>query len=144
MSEIKDKLSVWPIITIILSILLIFFTIPHTLEDFALGEPMKNGAPTWVLSYVIAGMLSFQSIALYLAGQKDRRSYFIHAGVGIFWSLAAGIAQLPIILTINNYRSGLISIVYVLGMVLVGILLCLASIQALITTRSHVNNLGNQ
>ena len=98
MSETKTKLSAWTGRVVILSLLLFFFAVPHTLEDFALGEPAKNGVPAVVLSFVVAGMFALQGLALFWAGQKDRRSYFIHAGLGIFWPLAAGIAQLPVIL----------------------------------------------
>jgi len=133
MSETKPKLSAWAVSVVILSMLLIFFTIPHTLEDFALGEPAKNGVPAPVLATVVAGLFALQSLALFWAGQKDRRSYFIHAGLGIFWPLAAGSAQLPVILASSHYRSGFISVLYVGGMMVVGILLFLASIQSLRT-----------
>lgn len=131
MSETKTKLSAWKGSAVILSLLLFFFAIPHTLEDFALGEPAKNGVPAAVLAFVVAGMFALQGLALFLAGQQDRRSYFIHAGLGIFWPLAAGIAQLPVILASSNYRSGFISVAYVAGMIMVGILLFLTSLQAL-------------
>jgi len=84
-----------------------------------------------VLSFVVAGMFALQGLALFWAGQKDRRSYFIHAGLGIFWPVAAGIAQLPTILVSDNYRSGFISIAYVVGMIAIGILLFMTSLQAL-------------
>jgi hypothetical protein len=131
MSETKTKLSAWKGSVVILSLLLFFFAVPHTLEDFALGEPAKNGVPAAVLSFVVAGMFALQGLALFWAGQKDRRSYFIHAGLGIFWPLAAGIAQLPVILTSSDYRSGFISLAYVLGMIAIGILLFVTSLQAL-------------
>ncbi len=131
MSETKTKLSAWKGIVVALSLLLFFFAIPHTLEDFALGEPVKNGIPSVVLSFVVAGMFALQGLALFWAGQKDRRSYFIHAGLGIFWPVAAGIAQLPTILVSDNYRSGFISIAYVVGMIAIGILLFMTSLQAL-------------
>jgi hypothetical protein len=137
MSETKTKLSVWRVSIVVLSLLLILFTIPHTLEDFALGEPAKNGVPAPVLAYVVAGLFVLQGLALFLAGQKDRRSYFIHAGLGIFWPLAAGIAQLPAIFTASHYRSGFISIFYVVGMVTVGVLLFLASVRALKTAHAE-------
>jgi len=131
MSETKTKLSAWKGSVVILSLLLFFFAVPHTLEDFALGEPAKNGVPTVVLSFVVASMFALQGLALFWAGQKDRRSYFIHAGLGIFWPLAAGSAQLPTILASSHYRSGFISVLYVGGMMVIGILLLLASIQSL-------------
>jgi hypothetical protein len=76
-------------------------------------------------------MFALQGLALFWAGQKDRRSYFTHAGLGIFWTLAAGIAQLPVIFVSSNYRSGFISVAYVVGTIAVGALLFLTSLQAL-------------
>jgi hypothetical protein len=131
MSETKTNLSVWKGSVVILSLLLFFFAVPHTLEDFALGEPAKNGVPAAVLSFVVASVFALQGLALFWAGQKDRRSYFIHAGLGIFWTLAAGIAQLPVIFVSSNYRSGFISVAYVVGTIAVGALLFLTSLQAL-------------
>jgi hypothetical protein len=116
-----------------LSLLLFFFVIPHTLEDFAVGEPIEKGVPVSVLSFVVAVLFALQGLALFWAGQRDRRSYFIHAGLGLLWPLAAGVAQLPVIFTASSYRSGFISILYVAGMIVVGILLFLASLQALRT-----------
>lgn len=139
MSETKTKLSTWRMSVVILSLLLIFFTIPHTLEDFSLGEPAKNGVPAPLLAYVVAGLFVLQGLALYWAGQEDPRSYFLHAGVGFFWPLAAGLAQLPVILTSNNFRAGFISVFYVGGMIVVGILLFLVSLMALKFTNSQVN-----
>lgn len=131
MSETKPNSSMWKASVVLLSLLLVFFTIPHTLEDFSLGEPVKNGVPVLVLATVVAGLFALQGLALFWAGQKDRRSYFIHAGLGIFWPLAAGSAQLPVILASSHYRSGFISVLYVGGMMVIGILLLLASIQSL-------------
>jgi len=117
-----------------LSLLLFFFAIPHTLEDFAVGEPAKNGVSVPVLAFVVSGLFALQGLALFWAGQQDRRGYFIHAGLGILWPLAAGMAQLPVILASSNYRSGFISVMYVVGMIAIGILLFLASLQALKTS----------
>jgi hypothetical protein len=131
MSKTKRKLSVWTKSTVILSLLLFFFAVPHTLEDFALGEPAKNGVSAPVLALVVSSMFALQGLALYWAGQQELRSFYIHAGLGIVWPLAAGFAQLPVILTSSSYRSGFISVLYVIGMIATGILLFLTSLQAL-------------
>jgi tryptophan-rich sensory protein len=133
MLETKRKLSVWTMSVVTLSLLLFFFAVPHTLEDFALGEPAKNGVPAPVLALVVSVLFALQGLALFWAGQQDRRSFYFHAGLGIVWPLAAGLAQLPVILTSSNYRSGFISILYVVGMIAIGVLLFLASLQALRT-----------
>ena len=134
MSKTNMKLPVGIMRVVILSMSMFFFAIPHTLEDFALGEPAKNGVPAPVLAFVVAGMIALQGLALFWTGQEDRRGYYIHAGLGVFWPLAAGIAQMPVILTSSPYRSGFISVAYVAGMILIGILLFLASLKALKTS----------
>ncbi len=137
MSETKRNLSAWTMSVVILSLLLFFFAVPHTLEDFALGEPAKNGVPAPALALVVSGLFALQGLALFWAGQRDRRSFYIHAGLGIVWPLAAGLAQLPVILTSSNYRSGFVSVLYVVGMIAIGALLFLASLQALRTSGAN-------
>lgn len=122
--------------TVVLSLLLFFFTVPHTLEDFALGEPAKRGVPAEVLALIVAALFALQGLALFWAGQQDRRSHFIHAALGLWWPLAAGIAQVPVILTASQYRSGTISVAFVAGMIVTGVLLFIASLQALRKSRA--------
>lgn len=116
---------------VVLSLLLIIFVLPHTLEDFATGEPAKAGAPVIVLSYVIAGMFAMQSLGLFWIGRQMHRGYLIHTFLGLFWPIAAGATQLPTILLPGPYRAGFISVFYVGGIIVVGILLLITSILAL-------------
>ena len=131
------KFSNWGNTVVILSLLLFFFALPHTLEDFATGEPAKVGAPVFVLAYVIAGMFALQGLGLFWIGRQMQRGYVIHAFLGLFWPVAAGAAQLPTILSQGiTYRAGYISVFYVGGMIVIGILLLLASGLALRIDRS--------
>ena len=103
-----------------LSILLLFFTVPHVLEDFTEGEPLKKGIPAPVLSMVVALLLSAQMLGLYWLGQGRRRALIVHAVLGLLWPLAAGVAQLSEVLGDAPYRSGAISVAYVLGIIVIG------------------------
>lgn len=132
--DITKKISAWTRWVLVLSLSLFFFALPHTLEDFALGEPAKNGVPAPVLAFFVAGLFTLQGLALYWLGREKRSTYFLHAGLGLAWALAAGIEQLPVILASDSYRSGWISVLYVTGMILIGLLLFGASLQALRTT----------
>lgn len=116
---------------VFLSLLLIFFTIPHTLEDFATGEPGKAGIPAPILALVVSFIFALQATGLYWLGQKDRRGLWIHLVVGVFWPVASGFAQLPTILNEPSYRSGLISILYVGGIIAIGLLLLVFSVNGL-------------
>lgn len=136
MAETAAYSSKWGQRVVVLSLLLFLFAVPHTLEDFATGEPAKADVPAHVLTFVISVIFSLQALGLFWLGQQRRRGLFLHVGIGLFWPIAAGIAQLPTILTETTYRSGLISVVYVGGMIVVGILLCLSAILALRTASS--------
>ena len=135
MAKIKGKPTAMVRRVVILSILLLFFSVPHTLEDFATGEPGKAGIPAPVLSLVVATVLALQALGLYWLGQKQRRGFSVHVGVGLFWPVASGVAQLPTILSGVPYRSGFISVLYVGGILVIGVLLLVFSLAALLQTR---------
>ena len=113
------------------SLLLMLVVIPHVLEDFALGEPAKNKIPELLLQLVVAGLISFQALGLYKLGSGKRFAYYIHLVIGLIWPLLAGFAQLPSILSGMPYRSGFISIFFVLAIIIVGALLFISSLLAL-------------
>lgn len=121
-------------VAVIFSLLLMLMVIPHTLEDFALGEPAKNGVPVLVLQIVVASLITIQALGLYNIGSNHRFGYFIQMGVGLIWPVLAGSAQLPAILSTHPYRAGFISIFFVLGMIVMGVLLFVASLRALRVT----------
>ena len=52
MATMNVMSSKWSQRVVVLSLLLLFFTIPHTLEDFATGEPAEAGVPAPLLSLV--------------------------------------------------------------------------------------------
>jgi len=116
---------------VFLSVLLLFFTIPHTLEDFATGEPGKAGIPAPLIALVVSVLFGLQALGLFWLGQNRRRGFWTQLIVGGFWPLAAGLAQVPSILSEPTYRSGFISVAYVVGILVVGILLLIISALAL-------------
>jgi len=124
----------WGRLVVILSVLLFFFALPHTLEDFATGEPARQGVPVFVLAYVIAGMFALQGLGLFWIGRQMNSGYFVHVFLGLFWPLASGAAQLPTILSQGfTYRAGFISLFYVGGMIVIGLLLLITSLLELKT-----------
>lgn len=131
MPATNDLRSKWPQRVLILSLLLLFFAVPHTLEDFATGQPAEADVPAPILSLVVSTVIALQALGLFWLGQDRRRGLFVHAGIGLFWPIASGVAQLPAILGGAPYRSGAISIGYVVGLIVVGLLLAISSIIAL-------------
>ena len=61
-----------------------------------------------------------------------RRGALVHVAIGLFWPIAAGMAQLPIIVTGAPYRAGAFSVLYVGGMIVVGLLVSTSALVALI------------
>ena len=116
---------------VFLSILLLFFTIPHTLEDFATGEPGNAGIPAPLISLVVSVLFGLQALGLFWLGQNRRKGLWAQLIVGGFWPLAAGLAQVPSILSEPTYRAGFISVTYVVGILVIGILLLIFSTLAL-------------
>ena len=131
MIRTNDKLGKWMRRVVLLSLLLFFFTVPHTLEDFATGQPAEAGIPAPVLALVISIIFSLQAIGLFWMGQGRRQGLFVQAGVGLFWPVASGVAQLPVILGGAPYRSGIVSLIYVFGMIVVGLLLLTCAVISL-------------
>lgn len=128
----SDVSTKWKSRVVFFAWLLFFFNLPHTLEDFATGMPAKEGIPTPILALVISILISFQALGLFWLGQEKRKGLFVLLGIGLFWPIATGLAQLPTILSEGvSYRSGFISIFYFAGLIVVGILLCISSIISL-------------
>lgn len=142
MTSNTKKLSMWTGRVAILSLLLLFFTLPHSLEDFSVGEPAEAGISEITLAFVVAGLIALQGAALFWLGERKTKGFVIHAVLGVLWPLAAGAAQLPVILAQDTYRSGTISVALVFGVIGVGILLLYASIRGWISKREFDKGLS--
>jgi hypothetical protein len=116
---------------LVLSLILLIFTILHTLEDFATGAPKEAGISASVLSLVISIIFLIQFLGMYWLGQNDKKGLYVHIVLGLFWPIASGVAQLPEILSDEPFRTGMISKIYVFGMIIVDLLLLVASLKAL-------------
>lgn len=119
-----------------LSLLLLFFTVPHILEDFATGEPAQAGIPWPLLALVVSTFIALQALGLHWLGREQRRGLWVHVVIGLFWPVASGFAQLPTILSGAPYRSGAISIFYVAGILVVGLALLSTTLHTLQSTSS--------
>lgn len=118
---------------VILSLLLFFFTVPHNVEDFAFGEPARFGLSALAVTLGLSAVFAAQGLALTWTGGGTRRGYILHAVLGFSWAVAALAAHSGEVLLPGAYRSGLGSVVFLLGIVILGGALGLASIRALRT-----------
>jgi len=118
-------------VVVFLSLALLFFSVPHTFEDFALGEPLKRGVPAPVIALVVSSLLAAQAFGLYALGRRRALGLYVHAALGLVWAVAAGLAQLPELFNGAAYRSGPLSAAYVFGIISIGAALLLVSVAAL-------------
>jgi hypothetical protein len=119
------------------SFVLLFFTIPHTLEDFATGAPQEANIPASTLSTFISMIFFLQMLGVYLLALKKKHGVYIHIFLGLFWPVASGIAQLPAIFTVENYRDGFVSKLYVFGMIVIGLFMLFAAIMTLKSSKNE-------
>lgn len=117
--------------TVILSLALFFFTVPHNVEDFAYGEPARLGLPAIVIVLGLSAVFAAQGLALVWTGAGLRRGDRLHAVLGPAWAIAAVAAHTGEILLPGTYRTGLGSIVFLAGIVVDGTALGIASISTL-------------
>lgn len=120
----------WTVVAAV-SVALLYFSTPHTLEDFALGEPLKRSVPAPAIAFVVSSLLAAQTLGLYWVAQRRRLGLWVHAVLGLLWAVAAGVAQVPDLTSGAPYRSGLLSAAYVLGIITLGAALLLSSLVAL-------------
>ena len=120
-----------------LSVALLFFSVPHILEDFMLQEPLKRGVPVAMISLVVSLLLATQAQALLWVGQQRRAGMLVHAVLGPVWALAAGSAQLPELFAAAPYRSGFMSATWVVGIITIGVGLGVVSARAWWRSRSN-------
>jgi len=132
MQETKDRW--WKVVTL-LSVALLFFSVPHVLEDFSFGEPAKRGVPPAAIALVVSVLLAAQGLGLFALGRRSVAGLRVHAVLGLAWAVAAGFAQLPEMLEATAYRAGAISAAYVIGVIGVGLALSIVSARTLMSTR---------
>lgn len=132
--ELRDR--DWALVAL-LSVGLLFFSVPHVLEDFSLGEPQKRGVPPFAIAFVVSVLLGAQGLGLYGLGRRSMAGLRIHVVVGALWAVAAGVAQVPEMLQPTAYRTGFVSAAYVIGAIGVGLALAVVSVVALRRARVH-------
>jgi hypothetical protein len=115
-----------------LSVGLLFFTVPHALEDFLLGEPLKRGAPPMAVALVVATLVAAQAVGLQWLAQGRRAGLLAHVVIGLIWAGAAGAAQVPELVAPGTLRSGVPSVVAVVGMIVIGMTVGLWALAELV------------
>ncbi len=117
--------------TVVLYILLAFFSIPHLIDDFLFDIPEEFG-----LSIHLTQVLSGIFIVIYLMilvplARGKRAGLYSAMGMGIFLALAGILKHIPLIIQPGPYWSGWFSESLIFGMILSGIALTVSALIAL-------------
>lgn len=93
------------------------FILPHVVEDFAEGLAPRVGLSTPVAAFLLGAFLALQSLGLVLLGQDRRAGWIITFWVGVVWTAGAVVDHGPA-LAAGDFRSGAVSVLWVVGLVL--------------------------
>ncbi|GAC1401910.1 MAG: hypothetical protein NVS4B12_13140 [Ktedonobacteraceae bacterium] len=120
-----------------LSLLLLWVSIAHSLEDFVYGIPARFGLSVVTAALVLGAGYVVQATGILLASKNQRSGYMLTLTTGAGWTIAAAADHLKEILTVWPYREGVISKVLEVGIMLVGAALAIASLVVLLSRRLH-------
>jgi hypothetical protein len=116
---------------LVLSFLLLWVSLAHSLEDFVYGIPARFGLSVASAAIILGAGYVIQVIGIVLASKATRSGYLLTFATGAVWAIAAAVDHLGEVLTVWPYREGIISKALEVGIMLIGITLALASGWAL-------------
>ena len=121
----------WSNLVIGVGLVLVLFSAPHLIDDFLYDIP-KDFSLSNQVTQVMAGIFHVQLIIFFVLTARNRKAgYYGLLFWGIFLALAGILKHLPKILEPEPYWSGAFSETLIIGMIIVGIALCLSNIPRL-------------
>ena len=93
------------------------FIVPHVVEDFAEGLAQRVGLSTGVGAFLLGVYLALQVGGLVLIAWGRRVGWVITFWASAVWTVVAVVDHGPAVLA-GGFRSGALSVVWVLGLVL--------------------------
>lgn len=102
---------------IALSLLSLPFILPHVIEDFAEEITRRVGLSTASGAFLLGGYLALQSLGLIWVALGRRAGYVLTFWVGLIWA-AGAILDHGASLLAGGFRSGALSVLWVLGLIL--------------------------
>ena len=112
--------------TIVLYLVLAFFSIPHLIDDFLFDIPADFGISVH-LSQFLAGVFILIYLGILIPLVRGKRGGIVGAiSMGIFLALAGILKHVPLIIQPGPYWSGWFSEGLIFGMILSGIGLAVA------------------
>jgi hypothetical protein len=118
---------------IVLSFLLLWVSIAHSLEDFVYGIPARFGLSVVTAALVLGAAYVVQVTGILLAAKHARSGYMLTFATGAVWAIAAAADHLKEVLTVWPYREGVLSKVLEIGIMLVGAALAAISLVVLLS-----------
>lgn len=106
-------------------------TIPHVVEDFVYGVPQKYGLDIGTAGALLAAGYFLQTYAVVLLSERKKGGLFFTFLIGVLWLAGAVWDHLPDLLRMGHYREGMISKVWIVGIIGWAVLLIVATLSAL-------------
>lgn len=119
-----------------LSLLLLWVSIAHSLEDFVYGIPARFGLSVATAARLLGAGYVVQVTGVVLSARGQRAGYVLTLATGAGWTLGAAIDHLGEVLTAWPYREGVISKALEVGIMLTGGMLALVSLWVLLSSLS--------
>ncbi len=116
-----------------LSVLSIFFTLPHTIEDFLYDVPrIRFGVDPYFALFVVAAVYVWQALGLVLSARDMRPGHVLNLLLALGWFLAVALDHSGDILFRSPYRSGALSKGLEVGATVVSLLWAIAAVASLV------------
>ena len=105
--------------SVVLTLLLIAVSVPHTVEDFQFDEFRRFGVLQWQAALVLGLVYAVQVAGAYFAGQRLRKGFWLLLAGGCIWGAGGLLIHGHEIMAGGDFRNGLISkamIVAIIGL----------------------------
>ena len=123
-----------------LAAVLIGISIAHVLEDFVYGIPARFGFDVAPAAALVGLAYLAHAMLVGLAARDHTVGYLGNLAAGVFWFAAAAYDHLGEVLFAEDYRAGLISKGFEVGLMLSAIALAVSSYVAWRSRRNDLNH----
>jgi hypothetical protein len=114
-------------VSVLLTMLLIAVTVPHTVEDFHFDEFHRFGVAPWQAAIVLSLVYVVQVAGAFFAGQRSRGGFALLLVGGLIWAVGAFLIHGHEIAAAGVYRNGFISKAMEVAIIGLGIAVVIAA-----------------
>jgi len=105
---------------VVLTLLLVATTIPHTIEDFRYGEFARFGVSTPTAAVALVIVYAVQLIGMFLAARGARSGFWLLGAAGALWCVGASIVHGSELFASGAYRNGFESKALIVAIIILG------------------------